>query len=85
MRGVSGGPGLVRRLGTGDANWFTSIQGTTAAVIYADDSDHIGFASAAPQVRAKFAELLQQYALLVVVIVALGFWCMHGFGSRSNY
>ena len=27
----------------------------------------------------------QQYALLVVVIVAIGFYCMRGFGSRHNY
>ena len=47
------------------------IQGTTAAVIYADDSDHVEFASAAPQVRVKFAELLQQYALLVLVRISV--------------
>ncbi len=27
----------------------------------------------------------QQFALLTVVIVVLGVWCMRGFGSRSNY
>lgn len=27
----------------------------------------------------------QQFALLVVVIVAFGFYCLRGFGSRSNY
>jgi len=27
----------------------------------------------------------QQYALLVIVIVAVGFFCLRGFGSRSNY
>lgn len=27
----------------------------------------------------------QQYALLVIVIVAFGFYCLRGFGSRSNY
>jgi hypothetical protein len=27
----------------------------------------------------------QQYALLVVLIVAFGFYCLRGFGSRSNY
>jgi hypothetical protein len=47
------------------------IQGKTAAVIYADDSDHVEFASAAPQVRVKFAELLQQYALLVLVRISV--------------
>jgi hypothetical protein len=28
---------------------------------------------------------LQQFVLLTVVIVAIGIWCMRGFGSRSNY
>jgi hypothetical protein len=27
----------------------------------------------------------QQFALLAVVIVAFGFYCLRGFGSRSNY
>jgi hypothetical protein len=27
----------------------------------------------------------QQTALLVVVIVVFGFYCLRGFGSRSNY
>ena len=27
----------------------------------------------------------QQIALLVIVIVGIGFVCMRGFGSRSNY
>jgi hypothetical protein len=27
----------------------------------------------------------QQYALLVVVIVVFGFYCLRGFGSRHNY
>jgi hypothetical protein len=27
----------------------------------------------------------QQIALLVMVIVAVGFVCLRGFGSRSNY
>jgi hypothetical protein len=26
-----------------------------------------------------------QLSLLVLVIVAFGFWCLRGFGSRSNY
>jgi hypothetical protein len=42
------------------------INGATAAVIYADDSDHVEFATAAPQVRVKFAELLQQHAVLAL-------------------
>jgi hypothetical protein len=47
------------------------MQGATAAVIYADDSDHVEFAIAAPQVRIKFAELLQQYAALVLFKLAV--------------
>ena len=47
------------------------VQGATAAVIYADDSDHVEFATAAPQVRIKFAELLQQYALLVLLRISV--------------
>jgi hypothetical protein len=47
------------------------VQGVTAAVIYADDSDHVEFATSAPQVRLKFAELLQQYALLVLVRISV--------------
>jgi hypothetical protein len=27
----------------------------------------------------------QQFALLVIVIVAFGFYCLRGFGSRSSY
>ena len=27
----------------------------------------------------------QQYALLVIVVVAFGFYCLRGFGSRHNY
>lgn len=42
-------------------------QGATMAVIYADDSDHVEFATAAPQARAKFADLLQQHALLAML------------------
>jgi hypothetical protein len=40
------------------------IDDVTVAVIYADDSDMPEFATAAPQTRAKFAELLQQHASL---------------------
>jgi len=47
------------------------LQGATAAVIYADDSDHVEFAMSAPQVRVKFAELLQQYALLVLLRISV--------------
>ena len=43
------------------------VQGATTAVIYADDSDHVEFATAAPHSRAKFAELLHQHALLLLV------------------
>lgn len=47
------------------------VQGATAAVIYADDSDNVDFATAAPQVRIKFAELLQQHALLVLLRISV--------------
>ena len=43
-----------------------SIQGVVAAVIYADDSDRIEFASTAPQALVKFAELLLMHATLVL-------------------
>jgi hypothetical protein len=43
-----------------------SIQGTVAAVIYADDSDRLEFASTAPQALVKFAELLLMHATLVL-------------------
>jgi molecular chaperone GrpE (heat shock protein) len=43
-----------------------SIQGSVVAVIYADDSDRIEFASTAPQALVKFAELLLMHALLVL-------------------
>ncbi len=45
------------------------VQGATIAVIYADDSDHVEFATAAPHSRAKFAELLHQHALLMLVTI----------------
>ena len=39
--------------------------------------------------RTVFSRLenldFQQYALLVIVIVAFGFYCLRGFGSRHNY
>jgi len=43
-----------------------SIQGVVAAVIYADDSDRIEFASTAPRALVKFAELLLMHATLVL-------------------
>jgi hypothetical protein len=42
------------------------IQGVVAAVIYADDSDRLEFASTAPQALLKFAELLLMHATLVL-------------------
>jgi molecular chaperone GrpE (heat shock protein) len=42
------------------------IQGIVAAVIYADDSDRLEFASTAPQALVKFAELLLMHATLVL-------------------
>ena len=47
------------------------LPGATVAVIYADDSDKPEFATAAPQARIKFAELLQQHALLVLLRVCV--------------
>ncbi len=39
--------------------------------------------------RTVFSRLehlsFQQFALLVVVIVVFGFYCLRGFGSRSDY
>jgi hypothetical protein len=46
------------------------IQGVVAAVIYADDSDRIEFASTAPQALVKFAELLLMHTTLVLVRVS---------------
>jgi hypothetical protein len=46
------------------------IQGVVAAVIYADDSDRIEFASTAPQALVKFAELLLMHATLVLFRVS---------------
>ena len=43
-----------------------SIRGAVAAVIYADDSDRLEFASTAPQALVKFAELLLMHATLVL-------------------
>ena len=47
-----------------------SIQGVVAAVIYADDSDRLEFASTAPQALVKFAELLLMHATLVLFRVS---------------
>jgi hypothetical protein len=47
------------------------VQNATAAVVYADDSDHVEFATSAPHVRLKFAEILQQYALLVLLRISV--------------
>ena len=43
-----------------------AIQGAVVAVIYADDSDRLEFASTAPQALLKFAELLLMHATLVL-------------------
>ena len=48
------------------------VDGTTVALIYADDSDMPEFATAAPQTRAKFAELLQQHAALALLGLRAG-------------
>jgi hypothetical protein len=47
-----------------------SIQGVVAAVIYADDSDRMAFASAAPQALLKFAELLLMHSTLVLLRIS---------------
>jgi hypothetical protein len=47
------------------------VQNATVAVVYADDSDHVEFATAAPQVRVKFAEILQQYVLLLLFRISV--------------
>ncbi len=47
------------------------VQNATAAVVYADDSDHVAFATSAPQVRVRFAEILQQYALLLLLRISV--------------
>jgi hypothetical protein len=43
------------------------VDGAMVAMIYADDSDMPEFATAAPQTRAKFAELVQQHAALALL------------------
>lgn len=43
------------------------VQGVAVGLIYADDSDRGECAPGAPQARAKFAELLQQHAFLVLL------------------
>ena len=47
------------------------VQNATVAVVYADDSDHVEFATAAPQVRVRFAEILQDYALLLLYRISV--------------
>ena len=47
-----------------------SVRGVVVAVIYADDSDRLEFASTAPQALVKFAELLLMYATLVFVRIS---------------
>ena len=48
-----------------------SIAGMSPAVIYADDSDRPEFATGASWARAKFAELLQQHALLELIRISV--------------
>ena len=43
-----------------------AIGGAVVAVMYADDSDRIEFASTAPQALVKFAELLLLHSTLVL-------------------
>jgi len=43
-----------------------SLGGNVVAVMYADDSDRLEFASTAPQALIKFAELLLMHATLVL-------------------
>jgi len=49
-----------------------TVDGATVAMIYADDSDMPEFATAAPQTRAKFAELVQQHAALALLGLRAG-------------
>ncbi|HKC56027.1 MAG TPA: hypothetical protein VKC35_07865 [Vicinamibacterales bacterium] len=48
------------------------VNGAAVAMIYADDSDMPEFATAAPQTRAKFAELVQQHAALALLGLGAG-------------
>jgi hypothetical protein len=43
------------------------LRADIAGVVYADDSDTPGFMASAPHTRLKFAELLRQYACLLLV------------------
>jgi hypothetical protein len=43
------------------------LNGRTLGVIYADDSDKMEFAAVPPQLLAKFAELLLQHTLLILL------------------
>jgi hypothetical protein len=47
------------------------VRGQTEAVVYADDSDTPGFATSAPHMRIKFAELLRQHASLVLLRISI--------------
>lgn len=47
------------------------LDGATVAVVYADDSDHVDFATSAPHARVKFAELVYQYAMLVLLRISV--------------
>lgn len=46
------------------------VQGETVAVIYADDSEQMEFAFVAPELLAKFAELLWRHARLVLLRIS---------------
>lgn len=47
------------------------LDGATVAVVYADDADHVDFATSAPHARMKFAELVYQYAMLVLLRISV--------------
>jgi len=47
-----------------------ALGGSVVAVMYADDSDRLEFASTAPQALIKFAELLLMHATLVLFRVS---------------
>ena len=46
------------------------VQGAVTAVIYADDSNGVDFQEGSPKARLKFAELLYQHAVLVLLTVS---------------
>jgi hypothetical protein len=47
------------------------VKDAVAAVVYADDSEPVEFATVAPQVRVKFAEILQEFALLLLLRISM--------------